>query len=274
MQPCVNWSTQSFNLTSGVVTIPCGQCVIMDADSSADLVLPNGLDIQGKLVFPDGYKITIRSSFIFVQGILEMISTRATSSEQDVKIILTGDDIQTLIPHQDNAQHCPESGCNVGNRPIAIAGGTLDIHGLQETCPTWKKLKNVIVEGVPEDANVPTYTPPPTSPSSTCSDVVIETDFENGQGVSYPSQWYKNYGGTESFESDDGGVSYYTRWSGRTSTWNGPQTNFDPYCIVPGVEYFVKARAKLIGITGYTCLKLNTYMYDQGNSPEKRWSRL
>ena len=268
MQPCVNWSTKSYDPTAGVVTIPCGECVTMDA--SSDLELPNGLDIQGKLIFPDGYKITLSTPSLFVQGILEMTSTRATSDTPDVKIILTGDDNHFLTPHPENSALCPgSSGCSVGNRPVIIAGGVLNIQGLQENCPTWVKLKNIIEEGPPtEAANVPTYVPP----SSGCSDVLIETDFENGQGVGYPSLWYRNYGGSESFETEDGS-NYFTRWSGRTSNWNGPQTNFDPSCIVPDVPYFISAKAKLVGISGNTCLKLISYIYDKGASPEKKWNR-
>jgi len=180
-----------------------------------------------------------------------------------------------LVPHAENAAKCPEGGCGVGNRPVIVAGGTLDIKGLPEACPTWKKLKNVVTVGPPPDAVIETYIPPPVKTGGTttgdevCSDILVETDFESAN-----NQWYKNYGVTSSFatEDADGVINHFGLFQGRTSTWNGPQMNFDPYCIVPNVEYFVSARAKLIGITEETCLQLTSYFYDEGASPEKRWN--
>mmetsp|Transcript_32960 Transcript_32960/g.69370 ORF Transcript_32960/g.69370 Transcript_32960/m.69370 type:complete len:152 (-) Transcript_32960:3329-3784(-) len=75
-EPCVTWTSKAFDPTAGVVTIPCGECVTMDDNEL--LLLENGLNIEGKLMIPDGTKITISTPFLFVQGILEMTSTRAT----------------------------------------------------------------------------------------------------------------------------------------------------------------------------------------------------
>lgn len=238
--------------------------------TTSNLVLENGLNIEGKLIFPENYKLTISTPFLFIQGILEMTSTRATSGEEDVKIIMTGDSSHSLVPHSDNAAQCP-GGCSVGNRPVIVAGGILDIKGLPESCPTWKKLKNVVTAGVPSDATIETYVEPPVTETGICSDAVVETDFESDDAMYYPNQWYKNYPGANSFAIEDDG-NRYGLFQGRTSTWNGPQTNFNPYCIVPNVEYFVSARAKLIGITGETCLQLTSYYYDEGSSPEKKWN--
>ena len=165
-----------------------------------------------------------------------MASTRSTSYNPDVKIVLTGDDDQMLIPHTENSEQCGVGGCNVGNRPIIVAGGKLNIKGLQDTCPSWVKLKNVVTLSPPAGSGLPTYIPPPTSD---CSNTIIETNFEGGTGIGWPSQWYRNYGGTDSYETDDD-INYYARFGGRTSSWNGPQTNFNPYCIVPNVNYFGK----------------------------------
>jgi hypothetical protein len=52
----------------------------MDYDDSDTLILPLGLDIQGTLIFPDGYRITIETPFVRVQGVLEMIATKSTAS--------------------------------------------------------------------------------------------------------------------------------------------------------------------------------------------------
>ena len=199
MGECVNWSDQGYDPSAGMVTIPCGTCVIMD-DVGPTLNLENGIDVVGKLVFPDGYRITITTPFFYVQGILEMTSTRATSGEVDVKIILTSSDdniSHSLVPHDmanifsNNANMCPPTGCNVGNRPFVVAGGQLNINGLQSQCPTWVNLKNVVRGGPPDSSNIPTYI----QPAPGCSDVLIDTDFENGIGIGWPNDWYRNYGG-------------------------------------------------------------------------------
>ena len=58
--PCARgistWNKQKYDPEDGTVVIPCGKCVFMDFDLPK-LVLPHGLDIQGRLTFPDGYKV-------------------------------------------------------------------------------------------------------------------------------------------------------------------------------------------------------------------------
>ena len=64
--------------------------------------------------------------------------------------------------------------------------------------------------------------------------------------------------------------STYALYGGRTSTWNGPQTNFDPSCIVPGAIYFIQAKARLTKPDSFSnchkygtnCLKITSYMRD------------
>ena len=199
MGECVSWSDQAYDPSAGMVTIPCGTCVIMD-DVGPTLSIENGIDVVGKLVIPDGKRITITTPFFYVQGILEMTSTRATSGEEDVKISLTSTDdnmSHSLVPHDmanifsNNANMCPSTGCNVGNRPFVVAGGQLNINGLQSQCPTCVNLKNVVRGGPPGSSNVPTYI----QPAPGCSDVLFDTDFENSIGIGWPNDWYRNYGG-------------------------------------------------------------------------------
>ena len=65
--PCEGWSTQGFDPTAATVVIPCGKCIRMDMDMDMHnmhmhmLSLPHGLNIEGKLVIPDGYEITIET---------------------------------------------------------------------------------------------------------------------------------------------------------------------------------------------------------------------
>lgn len=278
IDPCEGWSDQAYDPSAGTVVIPCGKCITMDL-SDGYLSLPHGLNIEGKLVFPDGYQITIETPFIVVQGELEMTSTRQTSGEEDIKIIMTalpeGD--VSFTPHAEHSTG-PK---NVGTRPIAVAGGVLNIHGLADGCPSWVKLKNVNPSPPSMDLNdIPSYIAPP-SDGYLCSDTIIETDFEGNQGISWPNGWYRNYGGVHSYETENPATpgSTYALYGGRTSNWNGPQTNFDPACIVPGVTYFIYAKARLSradgGLsnchqTGNNCLKIISYMNDSDRG--KKWN--
>ena len=213
---CVNWSQQSFEPENEVVVIPCGTCVVMDATyDGTTLSLPNGLDVQGKLVIPDNFKIEIHTPFVLVQGELEMTSTAPTTGEENIKFVLTGDQVIQRAPHAHNAEGCDNGLCNFGVKPVAVAGGALNIQGLPDNCPTWANLEDIVTLGVPDALNLPTYT----APAEGCSDEIISSDFENNQGISWPSGWYRNYGGTDSYQVDTDGNSY-ALFGGRTSSWS------------------------------------------------------
>ena len=109
--------------------------------------------------------------------------------------------------------------------------------------------------------------------------MMVETDFEGNDGISWPNGWHRNYGGVHSYETENASTpgSTYALYGGRTSSWNGPQTNFDPACIVPGEMYFISAKARLTksggGLsnchqTGNNCLKITSYMKDSD-----RWEK-
>ena len=53
------------------LVIPCGTCIYMDV-SEPILRLEKGLDVRGKLVFPDDYRLNIEAPWIVVQGELSM----------------------------------------------------------------------------------------------------------------------------------------------------------------------------------------------------------
>lgn len=272
-QACEPWSAQGYDPASGTVVIPCGKCITMDA--SEDLLsLPNGLNIEGKLVFPDGYKIIIETPYIVVQGELEMTSTRATSGQEDVQIIMTS------LPEGEDVYFTPHGGMDskkLGTRPVAVMGGLLNIRGLPDQCPSWVKLKDIATSQPSiSSSEIPTYTPP----ASGCSDELVATNFEGNQGISWPSGWYRNYGGVHSYETENPATpgSTYALYGGRTSTWNGPQTNFDASCIVPGATYFISAKARLTkpgSVSncqqfGTNCLKITSYMKDTDTG--KKWN--
>lgn len=152
--------------SNSTAVVPCGTCVVADLDSTT-LSAPHGLDIQGMLYFPTSASGTLEATHIFVQGIWKIdppaSPTPGVRAEHGrVTVRLTGPDEDVyLTPHEHNAAACASSGgsCNVGKRPIAVAGGQLDIRGVEdsETCPSWVKLKSVVSELPPRPQPAPVY---------------------------------------------------------------------------------------------------------------------
>jgi G8 domain len=124
--PCASWSS-TFGTASSYSTriaIPCGTCVTMDYPA-ADLQLNGGIDIIGKLVFPDGYKVNLQSTLIIVQGELQMTSTKQVTGVPDVRFTMIGSDATlTFTPVENNANKCKGvATCAAGKKAIVVAGG-------------------------------------------------------------------------------------------------------------------------------------------------------
>ena len=113
--------------------------------SAPNLDLLGGLDIQGKLVFPDRYKLTLKAPYVRVQGELQMTSTKIPNGEPDVKIVLTGTDeeLTKFIPADSNSEACADDDCSVGKKPIVVAGGKLNIQALPTRLSTWVNLYDI-----------------------------------------------------------------------------------------------------------------------------------
>lgn len=136
---CVPWSTLfGHNLTwVKRIVIPCGTCVTMDLASGGTLTLNDGLDIQGKLVFPDnGYRLTVYSTLIAVQGELVMISTSAVNGNPSLHVILTGQDDQYFSTADSVNKNACNGGsmCYAGKKVIVIAGGQVTSKYFDEAC--------------------------------------------------------------------------------------------------------------------------------------------
>jgi G8 domain len=123
---CITWSSTfgTSNSHSTRITIPCGQCVTMD-HVGGDLVLLGGLDVVGKLVFPDGYNLNLLSTMIVVQGELQMTSSKAVDGIPNVKFTMFGDDsLLMFTPVDVNTNACKGvSTCSIGKKAIIVAGG-------------------------------------------------------------------------------------------------------------------------------------------------------
>jgi hypothetical protein len=135
---CPSWtsvfgsSTTSF---SERVVIACGTCVTMDQQN---LTLAQGLDIHGKLIFPDGFAVTMRTASLTVQGQLEMHSTGPVDGTPRIRIIMIGDQAQTFTPIGENAAKCGSGGsCNVSRKAITVAGGKVNSKCNIQTSPAF-----------------------------------------------------------------------------------------------------------------------------------------
>jgi len=106
------------------ITIPCGQCVTMD-HAGDTLTLVRGLDIQGKLVFPDNYSLHIIAPMIVVQGVLKMTATKPVNGAPSITFTMTGQTANTFAPIGENSNACGGD-CNVGKKSITVAGGKVD----------------------------------------------------------------------------------------------------------------------------------------------------
>ena len=132
MTACVSW-TQIFGTAAEFpfrVIIDCGTCITMDYPGT-ELMLAAGIDVRGKLVFPDGYALTLRTAMITVQGELDMTASKAVDGTPMIHIIMIGSDTnQTFTPVGENAAACVQDSffgnCKVGKKAITVAGGKVN----------------------------------------------------------------------------------------------------------------------------------------------------
>lgn len=109
-------------LYNAKVIVPCGECIIMDLPGPK-LRLEKGIDVQGKLLFPDGYKLHVETSSIIVQGELSMTSTSIVSQAPKIRVTMIANETSMIKPFGNNQKACPLGGCDVGQRSISVAGG-------------------------------------------------------------------------------------------------------------------------------------------------------
>jgi len=208
LQPeCVPWS---FGTTSeSEVVIPCGECYTMSGFTAGQEITIGGLNILGKLEFPDGTALTLKTPYIFVQGSLKMESIGSIGASEKIKIILTGDTDVMFTPNGNNAALCPSGGCNVGSRPVVVAGGKVDLHGMHRTCPAWTYSHHVDTPIKHVDASA-AYEGVAKTP--------IFFDFEDGIDT-----WFGNLGAKAVFVNgtDTDGISHLKVF-GRSASWQGP----------------------------------------------------
>ena len=143
--PCQSWTSMfgTFNKFATLVTVPCGTCIIMDVNDrtlgSSPLELLGGIDIHGKLVFPDtgygsNYTLSIIATMMVVQGELSMTSvTKPINGRPNIHITMVGQNINhTFTPVDNNAMGCTigntvtPTPCTIGKKAIVVAGGKVN----------------------------------------------------------------------------------------------------------------------------------------------------
>lgn len=182
------------------VTVPCGECYKISANSVIDLS-SGGINILGKLSVGDdansNQAITVTAGYIYVQGELHIVKRQKISgtTKDDIKFVLTGSTDKTFNSHDVTKQSL-----NVGQKPIVVAGGKLNIDALPNSCETWKQVFKV-------QGNSATTLPAPTveEPPAACdagtpgNRAIVDEDFESGSF----GGWSGNLGASRSVEDDD-----------------------------------------------------------------------
>jgi len=130
LDTCVPWTSVFGDAAefSERVFVDCGTCITMD-HPGPELTLLQGIDVQGKLIFQEGYTITLRTASITVQGELEMHSTGPVNGMPKIHILMIGTESQSFTPIGENAGICsamPNEECGVDRKAITVAGGRIN----------------------------------------------------------------------------------------------------------------------------------------------------
>ena len=130
-QECLNSATPLSSIindavdSSTNVIVPCGSCVTVDYTDSPTITLPGdgSLHIKGRLHFPPDSSVTLNSTAIFIEGLLDI--PQGIHDDKEVKFSLYGQDGWYYYPRGKctygdfNCMHKKD----VGKKPIVVAGG-------------------------------------------------------------------------------------------------------------------------------------------------------
>ena len=119
--------------SSSHVVVPCNTCAYVDYTDGEIITIPHGIDVVGRLIFPPTSNVEIELKALFVQGMLDM---EKPNDGNKVVIKLYGEEEVTFYPHESTGLE----GVNIGFKPIVVAGGQLNINGVDTNCPSWTKL--------------------------------------------------------------------------------------------------------------------------------------
>ena len=208
--------------------VPCGRCVVVDTADGSILNLPDGINVVGMLHFPSTANLTVVTTNIVVQGVLKM-DPPSSALGNKVRIKMVGSDDYYLRPHAENSLSCDEAtGCLLGKKVIAVAGGKLDIRGLEDdTCPSWTKLQTSI--------------PPSGVAESTGCELDHDLTLGDGSFTSadvgtLPDGWFLHHGGSTGSlkvvqDAEDG--NKYLHQARRCCSFSGFGISFNTTCADP-----------------------------------------
>ena len=156
-QTCQPWTSvfgsdsDGNNIFNRRVVVPCGECIVMDR-GLRNLIFNDGLDIQGKLIFPPNLEIKVKTTSILVQGELHMFANKAIDGLPSITVAwmdppegasswsLGSKSFRQSSPHF-RRYPCGQldwGDCDMGERPFVVAGGKVVIQGLPSAdMPTW-----------------------------------------------------------------------------------------------------------------------------------------
>jgi len=201
-------------------------------DLAGKQTFEQGLDVQGKLVFPSSRSsLEITTPFVFVQGefiIEELMEPMIPQPESELEFHFVGTEDVIFISHPDQMFKKCESGCNISKKPFVVAGGRLDIQGMNEHCNTWTRVQATKDSGASEIIPIT----PPTERSG-CSKVLVSESFDS---ASPELQWDGIGANSASIENG------YFSVSSRSSTTQGPRVYLPVDCITPNEPYVLKLR--------------------------------
>jgi hypothetical protein len=217
-------------------------------DEEQVLRLPHGLEVQGSLLFPNNYRLTIETPFIIVQGLLKMTAARKVTDTPLIQVNLTGTEEITFLPIDNNADACPDANgqsgpCSVGIQPIVVAGGKVDLRGVPATCKTWTKLHSVVAVESAQEPFTHEFARPADvdgvhlNPLCRTYNDYIANDFEASAGM-----WTGGYGAHSDWSRG------FLRVSDRKDALeHAPTLDMLAFrdCLVPDQTYLFAARVRL-----------------------------
>jgi len=251
------------------LVIPCGQCYTWDLDGN--YTFNKGIDIIGRLVFPETVKTKIETTYLIVQGQLDVTNSKTVNPDhQSLKIVLTG---STDVKWKSSVNPSPCSGfsggkCNLGKKPFVVAGGKLNIQALPSSCVTKTTVKKTIYKKPDWDkSDFSLFEPLPDS-CPTSGIVFYNYDFSTGIG-----NWTGKQGALTHYDPVEKSLRVSRR---KRKHGSGPRidltVNRPDLCLVDNKRYLVTARIKLTkeGMEGMptSCKNTTTYcpriLYEAG----------
>jgi len=276
---CVPWP---YGESAEAIEVGCNVCYSManyNSTTDTTIVLSGPLNIKGKLDFPDGTKVTLRTTGIFVQGELSMTSTKVVDGIPDIILQFTGTENVFFTPDEPNTDACAGSPCNLGPKPFVVAGGKVNIDGMPDDCPTWTTVKDLIDGGKPKPLSYPKVPDLPITSKGTCLQTLINEDFEDSL-----NGWYGNAGAEEHISEHEVDGSFL-RVTERKNEYQGPMCDLSALqreCLLLDQDYFFSARVRIspklqyapsqCHSQGTSCPKLQFSHMDSKNTV--RWREL